>query len=85
MSKPQKEGNSISRKQYLKHSENEWRGVRVKNLTELRNGLVSIPAGSELTIYAKQSGFRVEGSLCPCCQVRPVISKVEPNLLSIID
>jgi hypothetical protein len=74
----------VSRKEYEGKTEAEWKGVAVRTLRELRNGVVVIPAGTICRIYRKQGGFALETDPCKCCGVRVLIGKVPFYHVSVV-
>jgi hypothetical protein len=44
--------------------------------TEVVNGYVRIPAGTEVTIIGKRMGLNIEGKKCEHCGVSVFVSKV---------
>lgn len=53
-----------------------WRTTRV-----LRNGYLSIPIGTEVSITGKRNGFDLESEPCAHCGVQIFIKRVEPGAL----
>lgn len=71
----------ISRKEYERIPDREWRGVKVRTLRDMRNGYVNVKAGATGTIRRKFSGFEVDFDACKKCRVGAHISRVRPEHL----
>lgn len=70
----------ITMREYERIPAREWLGVAVRTLGELRNGNMTISAGSVLTISAKRSrSFSLTGPRCAACGVSIHITRVHPS------
>jgi len=61
-----------------------WMGKKVKVVRQLRNSYVQIEPGAIMEIIGKRGGFSLRGETCPQCRVRPIINRVEPKNLVLI-
>jgi len=71
----------ITRKEYERIPDREWRGVRVRVLRDLQNGFIHVEAGASGTITRKFSGFELTIDACPRCRVGAVVTRVSPSYL----
>ena len=65
--------------EYLRMTERELRGRKVRTRIEMSNGYVTIPEGTILTITRKMRGLDLIGPTCSHCGVKVRISKVMPR------
>lgn len=72
-------------REYNAYTSTEWAGVKVEAVTPLRNGYITIPVGTILTIERKRAGFSLNAPQCQCCGVAPHISSVEPRHLRVVE
>jgi uncharacterized membrane protein len=77
-------GKMVSEQEYNRKPYIEWRGKKVRTLTEMQNGCNSIPVGTICTITGKQGGFSLETEPCEKCGVRVFITKVEPTHVELV-
>ena len=70
---------AMTHSEYLRMTERELRGRKVRTLIEMSNGYVTIPEGTILTITRKMGGLHLIGPKCAHCGVQVNISKVTPQ------
>lgn len=63
-------------KTYRKMSENILKGRKVRTLTKLRNGWMTIPIGTICEITRKYKGFALKSEPCKHCGLQANISRV---------
>lgn len=75
----------VTRKFYEQTTEEQWKKLRVATLTELRSGMMRIPADTICSVIHKRSGLTLEAPKCPHCGVSLFIIGVEPGKIRVID
>ena len=73
----------VSRKEYEKRTEAQWKGVKVRTLCDMHNGIINIPKGTVCQIYGKSGGFSLETEPCKRCGVSIFIKKVAPRYVEV--
>jgi hypothetical protein len=71
----------ISRKEYERIPDREWRGVKVRTTRDLRTGMLKVGKGALATISRKFSGFEIEVDPCSRCKVGAFVKRVPPDAL----
>lgn len=71
--------------EYRKHSEEWFKGKKVRTRTEIETISQKIPAGSVLTIVEKFKGFTLKSEPCACCGVSVHVRKVDGMALDLLD
>jgi hypothetical protein len=54
----------------------EWAGCKVKSRVPLRNGRMSLPAGTIFTVEEKYGGLKLCSEECPHCGAKQFITRV---------
>jgi len=62
----------------------QWRGLRVRLKVPQACAWGEIPAGTVLTVRHGMSGLTLEGQVCPCCGMRPLITRVDPREVEVV-
>ncbi len=62
--------------QYKKLTLVQMKSTRWRTTTEIRNGVMAIPAGAEVKITGKGGGLTIRGPKCPHCGVSIFCRKV---------
>ena len=75
----------MDKKTYDRTTESEFKGRKVISRVPLRNGYISLPAGTTFIIEHKQGGFELRSDPCPHCGIRVWVSKVPPGDVDFID
>ena len=57
----------------------EWVGRRVETLVEMRNGAISIPAGTFAHVTYARAGLTLKTEPCKCCGVGVYITRVRAS------
>lgn len=60
-----------------------WKGLTVRTLRRMRNGVTDIPAGTLATVTYARAGLTLETEPCKCCGVSIRISKVSSSDVSV--
>lgn len=71
----------ITRKEYNRIPDRDWRGVKVRTTRDLRNGNVRVRRGAIVTITRKFSGFEIERDACRRCGVSVIMTRVPHHAL----
>lgn len=70
---------------YKRTTEAAMKGMRVRSIVPLRNGLMEAPVGTVFTIVGKRAGLDLSGVPCPACGVAIYIRKVLPHQVVLLD
>lgn len=71
----------MNRRKYEQTPLRRMEQTPVVTLVELRNQMVTVPAGTVMRVSAKQRGLHLQGEPCEHCGVTAVMGKVEPKLV----
>jgi hypothetical protein len=74
----------MTRRDYVSHTEDWFRGKRARVLRALRSGALHIVPGSIVTIDRKWSGFTIRSETCKHCGVSVFMTKVGPECLELV-
>lgn len=83
--KPTVTGQPITRMEYQKFTEEEWKGTRVKVVSPLVCGSLELTVGATAIIERKFLGFALRSDPCECCKVKVRISKCPLFALQVIE
>lgn len=75
----------MNRQQYRKYTMAQLKGLRVRTIANMRNGMMEISEGTICKIVDKRSGLSLKTDACPACGVSIFISKVAPNKVVLLD
>ena len=69
----------MNQRWYTKTTERDMRGLQVRSLFPLRNGLGELPKGTIFTIDRKQGGLHLKSLPCSDCGMALSITHVLPQ------
>lgn len=55
----------------------DWKGMRVRSLVEMKNGMGSLPAGTDYTVQGTTLGLSMVSDPCPTCGGKQHITRVQ--------